>query len=107
MKKAPRSNFHSSAFTSDFTKNRRAGVRLRLWALVVCAALLLTGWPSRGYAQTLVANVPTPQFPWFSAVNPVTNKLYVASRSQDVVLVFDGAHQHCPRIAASPSRVGA
>ncbi len=56
-------------------RKRRTGWTLRPWVLGVCAALLLLGWPMRGYSQTPVATVGAGSFPLAVAVNPVTNKI--------------------------------
>src|SRR5713101_1730527 len=65
---------------------------LRRWAPRLCAALLLLGWPMRGYSQTAVATIPAGANPLAAAVNPVTNKIYVANKNSNNVTVIDGAN---------------
>src|SRR6266852_3217847 len=65
---------------------------LRYWAPGLCAALLLLSWPMRGHSQTAVASIPAGTNPLAAAVNPVTNKIYVAIQgSSNNVTVIDGA----------------
>jgi len=59
---------------------RRTGRMLRRWAPGLCAALLLLSWPMRGYSQTGVATIGAGTNPFAAAVNPVTNKIYVANQ---------------------------
>src|SRR4029077_4569285 len=63
---------------------------LRSWALGMCAALLLLGWPIRSYAQTVVATVTVGTTPVAVAVNPMTNLIYVANQDSNTVTVIDG-----------------
>ena len=81
-------------------RNRRTGWRLRPWALGVCAALLLLGWPMRGYSQTPVATVGAGTNPNAVAVNPVTNKIYVANQGSPNLTVIDGATNTTTTVAA-------
>src|SRR6266481_9903228 len=64
---------------------------LRRWAPGLCAALLLLSWPMHGYSQTAVATIPAGTNPLAAAVNPVTNKIYVANQGSNYVTVIDGA----------------
>src|SRR5258707_424425 len=73
-----------------FRKHRR-GRTLRCWAPGLCAALLLLSWPMRGYSQTGVTTIGAGTNPFAAAVNPVTNKIYVANRGSNNVTVIDGA----------------
>jgi YVTN family beta-propeller protein len=72
-----------------------------------CAALLLLGWPLRGYSQTPVATVGAGTVPIAVAVNPVTNKIYVANNRSDDVTVIDGAANTTATVAvgAGPAAV--
>ena len=69
-------------------------VRLGLppWAVRVgCAIAFLTLWPLAGHAQSVTATVPVGTLPVAVAVNPVTNKIYVANQNTANVTVIDGA----------------
>src|SRR5260370_23622305 len=57
--------------------------------LTLVAMLSLAAAPARG--QTVTATVAVGQSPSAMAVNPVTNKIYVANRSDNTVTVIDGA----------------
>lgn len=56
--------------------------------LAVILALLLAAIPVQ--AQTVVATVPVGQIPQSIAVNPVTNKIYVANLGSGDITVIDG-----------------
>src|SRR5713226_9566020 len=71
-------------------KHRRART-LRCWAPGLCAALLLLSWPMRGYSQTGVTTIGAGTNPFAAAVNPVTNKIYVANQGSNNVTVIDAA----------------
>src|SRR6266436_3948418 len=74
------------------SRKHRGGRTLRCWAPGLCAALLLLSWPMRGHSQTAVASIPAGTNPLAAAVNPVTNKIYVAIQgSSNNVTVIDGA----------------
>ncbi len=55
----------------------------------VSAALLFTALPL--HAQHVGATLPAGTAPWAVAVNPVTNKIYVANRNSNNVTVINGA----------------
>src|SRR5713226_2011332 len=74
------------------SRKHRRGRTLRWWAPGLCAALLLLSWPMRGYSQTAVATIPAGANPLAAAVNPVTNKIYVANQGSNNVTVIDGAN---------------
>src|SRR6266446_4403221 len=72
------------------------GICLRLrpapWAVRVgCAIAFLTLWPLAGRAQSVTATVAVGISPQAAAVNPVTNKIYVANFGSNNVTVIDGA----------------
>src|SRR5258708_20793740 len=73
------------------SRKHRGGGTLRCWAPGLCAALLLLSWPMRGYSQTAVTTIEAGTNPFAAAVNPVTNKIYVANRGSNTVTVIDGA----------------
>src|SRR5258707_4018293 len=73
------------------SRKHRRGRTLRCWAPGLCAALLLLSWPMRGYSQTGVTTIGAGTNPFAAAVNPVTNKIYVANRGSNTVTVIDGA----------------
>src|SRR5260370_21438350 len=73
------------------SRKHRRGRTLRCWAPGLCAALLLLSWPMRGYSQTAVTTIEAGTNPFAAAVNPVTNKIYVANRGSNTVTVIDGA----------------
>jgi YVTN family beta-propeller protein len=80
---------------------------LRPWALGVCVASLLVGWPTLGYAQTEhpAANVGTGTFPDGAASNPVTNKIYIANQARASVTVIDGATSTTVATGTTPHSV--
>jgi YVTN family beta-propeller protein len=59
--------------------------------LFACVTLLSVGWPIGGYAQSLMTTVAAGTNPGPVAVNPVTNRTYVASFQDGTVKVIDGA----------------
>jgi len=66
--------------------------RLRHLVLAVwVVASVLAGWPTGGYAQSVVTTAAAGTNPGPVAVNPVTNRTYVASFQDGTVKVFDGA----------------
>jgi YVTN family beta-propeller protein len=60
------------------------------WKLGVCLALLVMGWPVRGYSQSYGAAVTVGANPSGAVVNPVTNKIYVTNGGSNTVSVVDG-----------------
>src|SRR5258708_38433342 len=56
--------------------------------LTLCCAVMGS---LAAHAQTVTATVMTGSIPAAVAVNPVTNKIYVANLSSDTVTVIDGA----------------
>src|SRR6266481_4029590 len=80
------------------------GICLRLrpapWAVRVgCAIAFLTLWPLAGRAQSVTATVAVGISPQAAAVNPVTNKIYVANRG-GTVTVIDGIANTTTTVAA-------
>src|SRR5258707_6231453 len=73
------------------SRKHRRGRTLRWWAPGLCAGLLVLSWPMPGYSQTGVATIGAGTNPFAAAVNPVTNKIYVANRGSSTVTVIDGA----------------
>jgi YVTN family beta-propeller protein len=62
------------------------------WDLLVAFAIAaLALWPTAGYAQSVTATVAVGAVPRTAAVNPVTNKIYVANGNSNSVAVIDGA----------------
>jgi len=59
------------------------------WLVVLLASALLAA--STAQAQTVTTTVPAGSYPASAAVNPVTNKIYVANYSGGTVTVIDGA----------------
>jgi YVTN family beta-propeller protein len=83
---------------SGTRRSRTAGVaRGRRWSLMaaVVAAMtvapLVLGVTAPAAAATPTAQVPTGTTPWAVAVNPVTDKIYVANQGSNNVTVIDGA----------------
>jgi len=60
-------------------------------ALVVCAIAALAIWPLCAHAQTVVKTVTVGTNPGPVVVNPMTNRLYVASFIDAAVKVIDGS----------------
>src|SRR5260370_23588489 len=71
------------------SRKHRRGRTLRCWAPGLCAALLLLSWPMRGYSQTGVTTIGAGTNPFAAAVNPVTNKIYVANQGSNNVTGID------------------
>src|SRR6266852_1928416 len=88
------------------SRQRRRGRTLRRWAPGLCAALLLLSWPMRGYSQTAVTTIPAGTNPLAAAVNPVTNKIYVANRGSNNVTVIDGAKNTTTPVTAGTNPAG-
>jgi len=63
----------------------------RLFILFILVALVVVLFPSPITAQTVTAAIPTGAGPHGIAINPVTNKIYVASWSGETVTAIDGA----------------
>lgn len=71
----------------------------RIWIPHLLAVGLLLVWPASSRAQTVVATIPIAGVPRVVAVNPVTNKIYVASCNAHIdpptaissITVIDGA----------------
>src|SRR6266851_7931944 len=80
---------------------------VRCWASGVCAALLILGCPLRGKSQTRVATVGAGNDPTTVAVNPVTNKIYVANFNSANVTVIDGATNATTTVGAGTNPVAA
>jgi len=78
-------------------KDRRNPV-LR-WLAVLAAGILLWNGPSL-WAQTVTTTVAAGAGPVAVAVNPVTNKIYVANQNSDNVTVIDGATNGTTTLAA-------
>ena len=57
--------------------------------LTVC--LLVTAGAGIALADWVTTTVPADSNPYAVAVNPVTNKIYVANRASNSVTVIDGA----------------
>ncbi|MBI4382197.1 MAG: thrombospondin type 3 repeat-containing protein [candidate division NC10 bacterium] len=72
---------------------RPFGPRLRLLPIVVAvlAALSLVSSNPTVSAQTVIATVPVGSNPQDVAVNPITNRIYVANSGSNNVSVIDGA----------------
>jgi len=66
----------------------RLGPLLAVFATGAAALFLLAG---SAQAQTVTATLPTGAAPLSVAVNPVTNKMYVANRNSNNVTIIDGA----------------
>jgi len=75
---------------SDLSR-RRSAKTLRCLCLAICVAALLAAFPLGGYAQSVVATVAAGANPGPMVLNPVTNRIYVASFQDNTVKVFDGA----------------
>ncbi|HEX8249594.1 MAG TPA: hypothetical protein VF599_15560, partial [Pyrinomonadaceae bacterium] len=71
---------------------------------ILCAALLLTFFlqtdKQKVAAQESIATIPVGMNPLAVAVNPLTNKIYVANRQSNDVTVIDGANNSTTTIAA-------
>lgn len=64
---------------------------LRHVALGVCVMLLLAAWPVGSYSQIALTTVGAGTNPGPVVLNPVTNRIYVASFQDGIVKVIDGA----------------
>ncbi len=62
--------------------------RATLWCMLFCLCLLA---PLTLPAQTVTATVPAGYLPQATAINPVTNKIYIANKGSNTVTVIDGA----------------
>ena len=56
--------------------------------------------PQPAQAETVLPPINTGTEPFAMAVNPVTNKVYVANQDSDNVTVIDGATNHTTTVAA-------
>ncbi len=74
--------------------------RAHLFAL--CALAFLLSSASLAPAQTVTATIPVGTLPYSVAVNPVTNKIYVANDHSSNVTVIDGATNTTVSVAAGP-----
>ena len=61
---------------------RHGRLRLRHLALVLCSLLVVLGGQARGNAQSTVATVTAGTNPLGEAVNPITNKIYIANQDE-------------------------
>jgi YVTN family beta-propeller protein len=76
----------------DGTGKKRGGrLAMRHMALGVCVALLLAAWPVSSYSQRALTTVAVGTNPVPVVLNPVTNRIYVASFQDGAVKVIDGA----------------
>ena len=71
-------------------KSPRTPSLSRAWILAVVCGLVLAFAPQLG-AQTVTATIPVGNVPQAVALNPVTNKIYVANFVSNTVTVIDGA----------------
>jgi YVTN family beta-propeller protein len=78
------------------------------WPGVVCLALLFAFSDKSALGQQATATVPIGSSPGAMAVNPVTNKIYVANHSSHDVTVIDGATNATASVSVgdSPLAVG-
>src|SRR4051812_11033836 len=86
--------------------SRRSMRRGEVWlrASAVCAGLLgLTYVPAR--AQTVTGGVAAGSLPISIAVNPMTNKIYVANENSNNVTVIDGATNATTTVGAGKAPV--
>ena len=58
---------------------------------LAAASLLLAAAAICSLGQTLITNIPTQSYPTAVALNPATNKIYVANQASNSVTVIDGA----------------
>lgn len=65
--------------------------RRTIASVLAMALALVLGAAGPAYAQTVVATIPVGAGPSSVAVNPRTNRIYVANRDSDTVSVIDGA----------------
>ncbi|MDQ3180763.1 MAG: YncE family protein, partial [Acidobacteriota bacterium] len=88
---------------SIIKKNWRASV------VVLCSSLLLTLFCWTGghsvKADTVIGTVPAGSGPNAVAVNPVTNKIYVANSGSGNVTVIDGTNNSTTTVAAGSTPV--
>jgi YVTN family beta-propeller protein len=76
------------------SKPAAGGICLRVWLAPVrigCTVAVLTLWPLAGHAQSITATVTAGTSPSAVAVNPVSNRIYVANTASNTVTVIDGA----------------
>src|SRR5512136_1887192 len=71
---------------------------MRLTTMMI-AVLLTLCLPAQ--ADWVTTTVPSPNAPSTVAVNPVTNRIYVASQGNATVTVIDGATNETTRVAAA------
>ena len=69
------------------------------FSLVPAFFLLIISTPSV-QAQTATATITAGTAPYTVAVNPITNKIYVANQTSDDVTVIDGATNATTTVAA-------
>jgi YVTN family beta-propeller protein len=77
------------------------------WRLKTAATmcLLVFGYPSATQAQTITATVAAGSVPNWMAVNPVTNKIYVANQNSNDVTIIDGANNTSLSVPAGTTPV--
>jgi len=80
------------------TKKKIRWLSLCLAAVIMLAALPLHPMPARG--DTATGNITVGVTPFAIAVNPVTNKIYVANSGSNTVTVIDGADNSTATVAA-------
>jgi YVTN family beta-propeller protein len=84
----------TNSLAQDMVNTRRLRSRVcpRSRLLVfACVALSLASLPAGGYAQGVVATVAIPNAPNGIALNPVTNKIYLITLSDNRATIIDGA----------------
>src|SRR5215831_14061863 len=85
---------------------QRGSARLELTfrpMLVGCALAALALFPLAGRAQKVTTTVPVGTNPFEIAINPITNKIYVANLSSANVTVIDGATNATTTVSAGSS----
>jgi YVTN family beta-propeller protein len=80
-----------SAGVSGLGKTCSGWLAMRHVALAACVALLLAAWPVSSYSQRALTTVAAGTNPVPVVLNPVTNRIYVASFQDAAVKVIDGA----------------
>src|ERR1700733_11154965 len=80
---------HSPSIPIEFDKLRRYTMK-RLRFFLVAAGVLLAGGVNTAKAQTVTTTLAVGGGPQAVAVNPVTNKIYVANYLSSSVTVIDG-----------------
>src|SRR5208283_922522 len=96
----PQGSLHILSDADVKGRSRRGRFRRARTSLAVCGIALAAIGPPLIHAQNATAPVPAGQNPHAVAVNPVTNKIYVADKGDGTVTVIDGGTNTTTTVAA-------